>query len=48
MMAELEAQKKDIKSDIKDTKSQVQTMKKDEETDHRRILDIVDEMDSKK
>ncbi|OWA51707.1 LETM1 and EF-hand domain-containing protein 1, mitochondrial [Hypsibius exemplaris] len=48
MMGELEAQKAEIKSDIKDTKTQVKALQKDDQTDHRRILDIVDEMDQKK
>jgi hypothetical protein len=48
MMGELEAQKVDIKQDIKETKSHVQALKKDDDTDPRRMLDIVDQMDQQK
>lgn len=48
MMKDLEEQKGSLKEEIKETKTQLQQLEKKDDSDTKRMLDIVDNMDQKK
>ena len=48
LMGDLEKQKSELKTEIKENKEQLQQLKKTDDTDTRKMLDMVDRMDQKK